>query len=149
MKTLTRHCVLRRLIWVCTVCLCPTKKTLGLNFPAYILCAIFSLEAKRKNSIIELFSHCKCGNNNICIWAWFGYFICSRREIRFYLFGKDLVSCLSCVNVRAFQQNPDRYIYEPLERQYNECRLLFVVGSNSTNSAWEPSDLGPQCLPLY
>ena len=28
--TLIRRRVLRRLIWVCTVCLCPTKKTLGL-----------------------------------------------------------------------------------------------------------------------
>ena len=29
-ETLVRRRVLRRLIWVCTVCLCPTKKTLGL-----------------------------------------------------------------------------------------------------------------------
>ena len=28
--TLIRRSVLRRLIWVCNVCLCPTKKTLGL-----------------------------------------------------------------------------------------------------------------------
>ena len=30
-ETLIRRRVLRRLIWVCTVCLCPTKKTLGLK----------------------------------------------------------------------------------------------------------------------
>ena len=29
-KTLIRRHVLWRLIWVCTVCLCPTKRTLGL-----------------------------------------------------------------------------------------------------------------------
>ena len=29
-ETLIRRRVLRRLIWVCTVCLCPTKRTLGL-----------------------------------------------------------------------------------------------------------------------
>ena len=29
-NTLIRHCVLRRLVWACTVCLCPTKRTLGL-----------------------------------------------------------------------------------------------------------------------
>ena len=29
-ETLVRRCVLRRLIWVCNVCLCPTKRTLGL-----------------------------------------------------------------------------------------------------------------------
>ena len=30
METLTRRRILRRLIWVYTVCLCPTKRTLGL-----------------------------------------------------------------------------------------------------------------------
>ena len=30
MEILIRHCVLRCLVWVCTVCLCPTKRTLGL-----------------------------------------------------------------------------------------------------------------------
>ena len=30
-ETLIRHRILRCLIWVCTVCLCPTKKTLGLK----------------------------------------------------------------------------------------------------------------------
>ena len=39
--------------------------------------------------IIELLGHCKGGNFKIHIWAWFGYFICSRREIRFYLSGKS------------------------------------------------------------
>ena len=29
----------------------------------------------------------KGGNFNMYIWAWFGFFICSRREIRFHLFG--------------------------------------------------------------
>ena len=31
-KTLIRSRVLRRLIWVCTLCLCPTKKALGLAY---------------------------------------------------------------------------------------------------------------------
>ena len=31
LKTLIRRRVLQRLIWVCTVCLCPKKGTLGLN----------------------------------------------------------------------------------------------------------------------
>ena len=45
---------------------------------------IFHLD---KLCIIERLGHCKGGNFNIYIRAWFGYFICSRREIRFYLFG--------------------------------------------------------------
>ena len=61
--------------------------------------------------IIELFSHCKGGNFKIHIWAWFCDFICSRREIRFCLVCKELISCLSCSNVRAFHENPDRYTY--------------------------------------
>ena len=36
-EILIRHLVLRRLIWVCAVCLCPTKRTLGL----YGLIALF------------------------------------------------------------------------------------------------------------
>ena len=43
----------------------------------------------------SVLDHCKCGNFNINIWAWFSYFICSRRETRFYLFGKEL--CNMCV----------------------------------------------------
>ena len=38
---------------------------------------------------MELFGFCKGGNFNIHIWAWFGYFICSKREIRFYLLVKS------------------------------------------------------------
>ena len=38
-KTLIRRRVLRRLIWVGTVCLCPTKKTLGLyGLSVYTIC---------------------------------------------------------------------------------------------------------------
>ena len=29
-ENLTRRCILQRLIWFCTVCQCPTKRTLGL-----------------------------------------------------------------------------------------------------------------------
>ena len=32
--------------------------------------------------IIKLLDHCIGGNFKINIWAWFDYFICSRREIR-------------------------------------------------------------------
>ena len=56
-------------------------------------------------SIIELLGHCKGGNFNIHIWAWFSCFICSRWEIRFCLFGKELLSCLSGANVHAFHEN--------------------------------------------
>ena len=62
-------------------------------------------------AIIELLGHCKGGNFNIHIWTWFGYFICSRREIRFYLFGKGLICCLSCANVRAFCEKSCPYIH--------------------------------------
>ena len=61
--------------------------------------------------IIELLGHCKGGNFNILVW--FSFFICSRREIGFYLFGKELISCLSRANVHAFNENPDR-IYSEL-----------------------------------
>ena len=40
--------------------------------------------------IIGLLGYCKGGNFNIHIWAWFGYFNCSRMEIRFYLLVKRL-----------------------------------------------------------
>ena len=40
----------------------------------------------------------------IHILAWFGYFIFSRKEIRFLQFGKELISCLSHANVRAFMK---------------------------------------------
>ena len=39
--------------------------------------------------IMEFFGFCKGGNFNIHIWAWFGYFICTKREIRFYLLVKS------------------------------------------------------------
>ena len=58
-------------------------------------------------SIIELLGHCKVGNFNIHILAWFRYFICSRREIIFFLFGKELISCLSRPNMHAFNENRD------------------------------------------
>ena len=40
--------------------------------------------------IIGLFGYCKGGNFNFHIWAWFGYFNCSRMEIRFYPLVKRL-----------------------------------------------------------
>ena len=74
--------------------------------------APFAAHVSRKYSIIELFGHRKGGNFSNNIWASFGYFIYSRREIKFYLFGnKELISCLSCANVCAFHENPDPYIY--------------------------------------
>ena len=39
--------------------------------------------------IMELFGFCKGGNFNMHILAWFGSFICSKREIRFYLLVKS------------------------------------------------------------
>ena len=40
--------------------------------------------------IAGLFGYCKGGNFNFHIWAWFGYFNCSRMEIRFYPLVKRL-----------------------------------------------------------
>ena len=67
---------------------------------------------KETKGIIELLDHCNGGNFNIHIWALFGDFICPRREIRFYQIGKELISCLSCANMRAFNENPDRIYIE-------------------------------------
>ena len=58
--------------------------------------------------MMELFGLCKGGYLKIHIWAWFGYFICSKREIRFYI-----LSCFSHANKRAFHENPD-HIYTEL-----------------------------------
>ena len=65
------------------------------------------LKSVLQQCIIELLGHCKGGNFNNHIWAWFGCFMCSRREIRFFLFGKELISCLSCAILCAFHVNPD------------------------------------------
>ena len=64
-------------------------------------------------SRIKLLGHCKGGNFNIHIWAWFSSFICSRKEIRFYLFGKELLSCLSSADMHAFHENCDHIYTEP------------------------------------
>ena len=61
-------------------------------------------------SIIKLLGHCKGGNFNIHIWAWFGYFISSFRGNRvLFLTCKEIISCNRC----AFHENPDR-IYTAL-----------------------------------
>ena len=61
---------------------------------------------------------------------------------RFYLFGKELIRCLSCANVSAFHENLDRYIYKPLKRQYIKERLLLTFEATSTNSA-DPDKTAP------
>ena len=38
LDTLIRRRILRRLIWVCTVCLCPIKRTLGLCGYFVLMC---------------------------------------------------------------------------------------------------------------
>ena len=73
---------------------------------------VFNVCVMFHEDIIGLFGYCKGGNFNIHISVWFGYFICSRREIRFYLFGKELIRCLSRANVRAFHENPDHLCTE-------------------------------------
>ena len=45
---------------------------------------IFRTKIRIGSLINKLFAFCKGGNFNIHIWAWFGYFICLGREIRFY-----------------------------------------------------------------
>ena len=47
-KNLIRHRVSRRLIWFCTVCLCPTKRTLGL----YRLNTHYHVPVAAKTSVI-------------------------------------------------------------------------------------------------
>ena len=93
--------------------------------------------------IIELFAHCKGGNFNIHIWAWFGYVICLTREIRFYLqFGEEVISCLGRVNVRAFHENPNRIHTELTSinpysaSSQNVCFLSFtkIFEASQTNS---------------
>ena len=42
------------------------------------------------NILSGLFEYCLGGNFNFHIWAWFGYFNCSRMEIRFYPLVKRL-----------------------------------------------------------
>ena len=72
--------------------------------------------------IIELLGRCKGGNFNIHIWVWFGYFICSRREIRVCLFGKELVNCLSHAKLCAIHENCDHRIY---------AELTFIISRRS------------------
>ena len=74
-----------------------------------------ALRGLRVDYIIELLGHCKGGYFNIHIWAWFGYFICSKREIRFYFkFGEELISSLNGLIVRPFHEYHDRTIYSEL-----------------------------------
>ena len=103
---------------------------------------------------IELLGHCKGGNFNIQIWVWFGYFICSRREIRFYLIGKVLKSCLSRTNVRAFHENPDRMFtldshLLTLKAHIRKSRMFFLSAeifeaSSSNSLIWHTA-----CLYTY
>ena len=53
-----------------------------------MLCARQSnrVQAYVISGIIELLGNCNGGNLNIHIWAWFGYFNGSRREIGFYIY---------------------------------------------------------------
>ena len=81
--------------------------------------------------IMELFGFYKGGNFNIHIWAWFGYFICSKREIRFYLLVKSY--CFSHANKRDFHENPDHIYTEltfinPLSVYYKNRMPLYSAG---------------------
>ena len=60
MKTLIRRRVLRRLVWVCTVCLCPTKRTLGLNGLSRMLPSIISIVVVLCGNIFFLFNITYC-----------------------------------------------------------------------------------------
>ena len=58
--------------------------------------------------MIRLFAYCKDRIFDIHIWAWFGYFICWVKEIRFYLyFGEVFISFFGRVNVRPFHEKPN------------------------------------------
>ena len=55
MEALIRRRVLRRLIWVCTVCLCPTKRTLGIYglVETPFLFTIFDKKIKSDKNIVK------------------------------------------------------------------------------------------------
>ena len=53
--------------------------------------------------------HWKRGSFDNHIFAWF---ICSRWEIRFFLFGEQLISCLSSANIHAFHENSNLIYHE-------------------------------------
>ena len=81
-------------------------------------------------SVIEILGHCQGGNFKIQNWAWFGYFIRSRRETgSIYM---ELISCLSRANVRAFHENTDRiytgltFVKPTKSRMFLSSAELFV-----------------------
>ena len=52
-ETLIRHCVrLQRLIWVCTICLCPRKRTPGIYGLKMQLFCLFHKSCKNLGSIL-------------------------------------------------------------------------------------------------
>ena len=63
-ETLIRRHILWRLIWVCTVCLCPTKRTLGL----YVL-----IQASLKFYFLISQPNICCGYSKICCGYSFGH----------------------------------------------------------------------------
>ena len=101
--------------------------------------------------IMELFSFCKGGYFNIHIWAWFGYFICSKRGISFYI-----LSCFSNANKRAFHENPD-HIYTELTFTFKAYITKYRMPLSSAEIFEDPVDpdqtasilLGPYCMLLY
>ena len=92
---------------------------------------LFSVVRSYNIGIIELFAHCKGGNFNIHIWTWFGFIISLKGEIRFYLFGKELIGCLSRAKMRAFHENPNRIHTEltfvNAESAYHKKSYVFVI----------------------
>ena len=85
-----------------------------------------------------------------CSWVWFGYFSSLGREIKFYLFGKELISCLSHANLHAFHENPD-CIYTELTfaipyKAYQKSLMLLssaeIFEATSTNSVY-PDQTAP------
>ena len=79
--------------------------------------------------IMELFGFCKGGNFNIHIWAWFGYFICSKKGNQVLSIGRELLSCFSHANKRDFHDNSDHIYTEltfinPLSVYYKTFMLL-------------------------
>ena len=60
----------------------------------------------------------------------------SRREIRFYLFGKEFISCLSCANLHPFHENPE--VYTPNSHSFalqaHITKKSYAFIASSTNS---------------
>ena len=50
-----------------------------------------AMDLEGNNTYNKALCHCNGGYFNIHIWAWFGYLFYSRKEIRLFIFGTELI----------------------------------------------------------